>query len=176
MTLGSPDPRFAFFAAHPVFTDLADARGQIEAATGIARVDPFLDAGLVRFVMRLPPEYLLHGHRVRGLFREACRGIVPDRVRLRFDKAHFEPAAREEVLAAGGFTAFQDLADASTLEGLGLVDRKRFRRAFDELATDPLMLRGEWVRLWPVLAMEAFARAWLAPRGASSAKEGSEEC
>ncbi|WP_394823132.1 asparagine synthase-related protein [Pendulispora albinea] len=152
------DERFASFASDGVRSNHATARAQLEAATGIKRIDPYLDPELVAFVMRLPLEHLFFGGRMRGLFRHAIRGLVPDRIRLRPDKAHVEEGLRELLAAAGGFEAFSDLTHPVHLEELGLVDAEAFHRTALAQAKDPRMRPGEWVHLWPVMALEGFVR------------------
>jgi asparagine synthase (glutamine-hydrolysing) len=152
-----PSERFAHLASAPYLTDISDARGQLEVETGLTRVDPFLDDHLGEFVFRLPPELLLYGDRLRGLFREAMRGLLPESIRLRTTKADFEPALTEIVAAAGGFSCLDDLVEMTELGRLGLVNPLRFKEEFCALIADPGW-GPRWSSLWPALSAEAFAR------------------
>ncbi|WP_394827023.1 asparagine synthase-related protein [Pendulispora albinea] len=152
----SASARYTRFVTFPYLMGIVDARAQAAADLGIERVDPLLDDELVEFVASLPPHLLLHGGRTRGLFREAMEGLVPDAVRLRVDKAYFEPAMAATVDAGGGFRALDDLAMVRNLERLGFVDAKAFRRAFDALARDPEGRGEDWINVWPTLSVEAF--------------------
>lgn len=156
--LETPTDRLARFRTSPDFLEAADERSLLEQASGVLRIDPFLDDDLIEFVMRLPPLLLFHGSQMRGLFRLALKGLIPESVRLRPDKADFEPAFIEVMEAAGGLASFRDLAAMPNLAALGLVDPSGYRGAFDAFASQPLA--GEsWVSLWPALAVEAFAES-----------------
>lgn len=136
---------------------LAWGRHAEEVASGIERVDPYLDRTLIREVEQLPPEWLLHGGRRRGLFREAMRGLLPESLRLREDKASFEPALVRFVTAAGGLDSLRDCATMTNLAKLGVVKRSAFADAFDAFVASPD--DGEaWTTLWPTLCVEAFLR------------------
>ena len=56
------------------------ARRRAEMA-GLEARHPFLDAELIDFVLRLPPELGFDPHRSRPLLRAAMAGVVPDEVR-----------------------------------------------------------------------------------------------
>ena len=120
-------------------------RALYEAASGCPRVDPYLDDAFVRFVASVPPEHMFHGGWIRGLFREAMRGLVPDSVRLRTTKAGSEPAMRAMVEAAGSFEAFADLADVgrlADLEARRAASIPRVLRCARAIARDRVVVRG----------------------------------
>lgn len=136
---------------------LAWCRHAQEVASGVERVDPFLDPTLTARVERFPAAWLLHGGMRRGLFREAMRGLLPSSVRLREDKASFEPAMTRFVSSAGGLSALRELASATELHAHGLVDRRAFTATFDGFVAAPEQ-REAWAALWPALSVEAFLR------------------
>ncbi len=149
------------------FVLLAANRRQMEAATGLAQVDPLLDDEVVHLVSSFPQDALLHDERQRGLFRHAMRPLLPDRVRLRRDKAQFEAAIAEMVQNAD-LDSLRSLADMRLSADLGLVEPASYRRHFEAV-----LAAGErspdWLAIWPALAVEAFARArW----GEGRMKEG----
>jgi asparagine synthase (glutamine-hydrolysing) len=150
----------AALATAPHLMDPVDARTRIEAATGCLIRDPLFAPELVEVVASIPMQMLLHGDRLRGLFRLAMRGLVPDVVRLRPDKASFEPTLTEMLSAAGGLTSLRDLAMPRALADLGLVRPDVFAKAFAaaESRAGPSSW-SSWAPLWPVLALEAFVRA-----------------
>jgi len=156
---GRPTDRswLEWLARSGVYLRIGEARDQVDLAAGCLRADPFLDDDIVEFVASLRPELLFHGDWLRGLFRYAMRGLVPDSIRLRQDKSVFEPALRELVAGAGGFSTLEPLAKATALADMGLVEPRRFRERFDELVRMPLDPRL-WLEVWPVLAAEAFVR------------------
>lgn len=136
---------------------LAWGRHVEQVGAGVERVDPYLDRTLIRQVERLPGEWLLHGGRRRGLFRESMRGLLPDSLRLRDDKASFEPALVRFVRAAGGLASLDDAAHATQLGDLGIVDRRAFRAAFEAFRANPAD-EDAWTTVWPALCVESFLR------------------
>ncbi len=136
-----------------------EVQAQVTAATGLATASPFLDRELVSFVTRIPPTMLLHGGRLKGLYRLAMRGLVPDQILDRPDKAEFVCGYDEVVQGAGGFGALEDLATMRELGRLGLVEPAPYLRAYRKL-TGEARASGEWLLLWPALAVEAFVRAY----------------
>jgi asparagine synthase (glutamine-hydrolysing) len=149
----TPCARFERFHGSPSHEHLAWLRHQEQVASGLERRDPYLDPELVRVITALPPAWLLHGDTRRGLFREAVRGLVPDSLRLRTDKASFEPAFVRFVEAGGGFAALRDLAGVPELAQLGLVEPRLFRKAFEAFVANP---DDGWGEVWSALAVEAF--------------------
>lgn len=154
-----PMDRGEVFATSPQLAEVGTMRAQFERGAGLRRVDPFLDPALMSFVSSIDPMTLLVGEdndRLRGLFRESARGLVPESVRLRNDKAGFEPAQHAMVEAAGGFDVLRPLAAVPRAAALGLAMPEAFRSAFEALAREPLS--GDWLGVWPLLAVEAFLR------------------
>lgn len=154
----TPAARLEALCGAPHREHLAWLRHQQEIAAGVERRDPFLDRALARAVTSLPPAWLLLGQVRRGLFREAIRGLVPESLREREDKASFEPAFTRFASALGGFEALRPLARVPRLAALGLAWPGPFGEAFEELARAPLDSEG-WATVWPALAVEAFLRA-----------------
>jgi asparagine synthase (glutamine-hydrolysing) len=147
-------------AVSPYLADPIDVRERLEAKTGCVVRDPLFAPELVDVIASIPAEMLMHGQRLRGLFRLALAGLVPDEVRLRTDKAGFELALAEMLAAAGGLRAFADLSGAHALGELGLLEPRKFARAFEDAAgRNGTHGWSSWSHLWPVLALEAFARA-----------------
>jgi asparagine synthase (glutamine-hydrolysing) len=156
-SLGStPTEWYQWLAGSPFFAQTATGRAQIESASGCTYRDPLFDDDLIATVAALPPLSLFHDGWRRGLFRHVMRGIVPDEVRLRPNKAYLDSAAAHMVQSIGGFAALADLADVRTLADLGLAEPREFRRTFDRLAADPFA--ALWWSVWPALASEAFLR------------------
>ncbi len=145
---------------------VADLRGQCEHESRLAEHCPYLDAKLVEFVAGIPPEMRFHGHRDRGLFREAMRGLLPESLRTRPDKADFEPMLNEVGTAAHSKGALGRLVKMEALGDLGLVDPAAF-----ECAVRRAVAKGDgrvWADVWPALAAEAFMGQYtgsLAPAG-----------
>jgi asparagine synthase (glutamine-hydrolysing) len=149
--------RFDAFATRPHRMHLAWLRHQEEVASGVARVDPYLDLDLVRAVTSLPPSWLVRGARRRGLLRDALRGDLPESVRERADKASFEPALERFLAAAGGPAILRPYVLADRLAALGIVEPALFAEAAASFLQRPSP--EDWVTVWPALASEAFLRA-----------------
>ena len=111
---------------------LAELRAQEEALSGVERRDPYLHVDLVTFALSLSPEVLLgqgpRGGERRGMFREALRGVLPEAIRTRPDKASFAPLhaellrSRARDARAMRFTALADL---------GIVDANAARSSIE---------------------------------------------
>jgi asparagine synthase (glutamine-hydrolysing) len=146
------------------FLRVAEIRGQMESASGVMRIDPLIDDELVTFIASVSQETLLHGDRQRGLFRLALRQILPERVRLRVDKARFEPAIAQMVHGSD-LGALRDLASVHALRSFGLVEAGCYRRQFNAILRAG-STSAQWNVVWPALAVEAFARSrWPAVAG-----------
>jgi asparagine synthase (glutamine-hydrolysing) len=137
--------------------DFADYRGQLEARTGSYRVDMMLDEEIVDFVTALPAPFLFHGGFHRGLLREAMRGIVPDEVRLRPDKASPTELLQALFCAPGRDDAIRPFLSMQALGALGIVEPSLFRRAHSRFWRTKSSAVG-WIQIWPALAVEIFAR------------------
>lgn len=140
-----------------------EAVGQVEASAGCTRVDPYLDDDLVEFIARLDPRLLFHRGWVRGLYRHAMRGAIPDAIRLRPDKSRFEPAFVEVLEGAGGWGKLRSLSRMAALGDYGLVEPAGFQDRMAQLRQQPLDGRG-WLQMWPVLSAEAFLQSLSGPQ------------
>jgi asparagine synthase (glutamine-hydrolysing) len=154
----SPAERYETLVRMPFLSDMTLIRSQQEDVTACRRAEPLFDDELLRFVASLPPLALLAGGFARGLLREAMAGVLPEKVRLRPWKAYMDPAIARAIGTAGGFAAFEDVANATRAADLGLVDPARFRSRFDRLARDPA--QPIWWSVWPVIAVEEFLRQY----------------
>lgn len=152
----SPAERYQALARMHFMWEVETIRSQEEPRMGCARADPFFDDQLLRFVATLPPISLLHGGFRRGLLRAAMRGLLPDDLRLRTNKASLASASRQLIEGAGGVAAFRSLADARMLGDLGLVEPKRILSHFDRAAGTS---EGPaWGVFWSIFSTEAFLR------------------
>jgi hypothetical protein len=120
---------------------------------------PFLRDDLLEFVACVPPSAMMADGWHRGLLRAALKGHVPEALRMRRDKAWFEPALADVADAAGGVAALRELARVPRLAQLGIVEPGPFLREFERLARAPSAQSSAplWSRVWQVLAAEAFA-------------------
>jgi len=159
-----PDERLAEFLTQPYHAESATYWGQLESVVPTPVVDVFRDPALVRLVGALDPLQLSADHRYRGLYRRALRGLIPESIRLRNDKARGEPAHAEAILAARAEPTLRDLSSLSALADAGLVEPGPFRPLFESWLS--AVQRGErmtedpadesWHTVWQLLSVEAF--------------------
>jgi hypothetical protein len=149
--------RFEAIRDAPHRVVLAWGRQQEEHVAGVEVWSPYQDLRLAAAVASLRPDYLLADDRWRGLLRASIRGLVPESIRERIDKARFEPALRRFVDAAGGLASLRPLASGRALASLGLVEPAQLEAAFERFAAAPDD-GASWVSLWAPLAVEAFLR------------------
>jgi asparagine synthase (glutamine-hydrolysing) len=162
-----PDERLTQFLTQPFLVESASYWGQLESVVPIAVTDVFRDLPLARFVGALDPLQLSADHRYRGLYRRAMRGLIPESIRLRSDKAQGEPAHAEAILAARAEPTLRDLSSLAALADAGLVEPGPFRPLFESWLS--AVRRGErttddpadesWHTVWQLLSVETFLRA-----------------
>jgi asparagine synthase (glutamine-hydrolysing) len=73
----------------PRFFHSHEAANKTLAQFGMDDGAPFLDRDLVAFLMAIPGNIVNLNGVPKGLYREAMRGILPEKIRLRRDKADF---------------------------------------------------------------------------------------
>ena len=137
------------------YMDCSDARAQVELVGGFLRVDPLLDHAVVDFVASLCPDQLFHGHWLRGLYREALRGWVPESLRVRTDKADVSCAFRDLAGGAEGLATLRDLSRCDRLADLRIVEPHAFQALFEQLVRTP-ETPSLWTEVLPVLSAETF--------------------
>jgi asparagine synthase (glutamine-hydrolysing) len=153
----SRDEKLRQFFRWRAYDLVAFDRNQYEAQMGVARFDPYLDPDVVRATVCLPEHELVRNGIQRAPLREAVRGLLPEDVRMRRDKASFEQAC-EAMLRALPASRLEPLADATAVGDLGLVEPRAFRDECLAFLRKPEAHANGWVPLWPVLAAEAFIR------------------
>lgn len=130
-------------------------RHQEIVASGCDLQEPLFADDLVAAIRSLPPRWLLYGDVRRGLFREAMRDLLPESVRMRLDKARFEPALVRFFHAANAADRFRALSNFRHLKALGVVAHSFVAPALDVFAKEI----EPWRALWPLFAVEAFLEA-----------------
>lgn len=162
----TPDAWMKDLCQNYLLCDAADLAGQTLSVTGCAPVDVFIDFEFVRFMLAIDPIMLCHGHEYRGLYRLAMKGLVPERLRTRQDKASFESALAAAIVAGQALDELRDLSSLDALATRNLVDPARIRSTLDAWLAS--MQRGERteidptdghsMRAWQLLSVEAFLR------------------
>ena len=132
-------------------------RASVES--GLEDRHPFLDVRLVEFVAALPDDQRWKNGRTKHVLRQAMKGLLPESVRTRPDKAEFSGLFVDALSAIGGESFFTDLHIAR----LGWVDQDevvvRYRRMLARLAArDPYYGDDAWV-LWMIAGIETWRRS-----------------
>jgi len=88
---------------------------------GIEFKHPFFDRRLIEFMLTLPPKFKYSEGLSKRLLRIAMKGILPEKIRQRDDKAEFSEVLRQQIDTID----LDDLLDNSNLSALGLIDQKK---------------------------------------------------
>jgi asparagine synthase (glutamine-hydrolysing) len=133
-------------AAH--ITRMMELSNKLAASYGQEMAYPFADRDLIAFVMAIPGEIVTWKGVYKGLYREAMRGILPERIRLRYCKADFTHAECDAA-AALSTTGFENkLGPDAMAVRLGWVDRAKLRISLSRARAG---LTGQTI--WPALQL-----------------------
>jgi asparagine synthase (glutamine-hydrolysing) len=88
---------------------------------GIEFKHPFFDRRLIEFMLSLPPKFKYSEGISKRLLRTAMKGILPEKIRQRTDKAEFSEVLRQQIDAID----LDELFHNANLARLGLVDQKK---------------------------------------------------
>ena len=125
--------------------------------TGTRTLSPFLDADLVHFLYRVPPDLLLdRGGRTKGLVRENLARRLPDLGFERQKKITAVPFAREVAIEQGA-RAWKELGGVAALAELDIVEPKRFERQLEKIVSG--RAEDAYFRIWDVLNLESWTRS-----------------
>jgi asparagine synthase (glutamine-hydrolysing) len=157
-------PRWWAQAAHGIAYGI-EATGVFEhqrrraATAGLEARHPMLDLDFVELCLRQPPELTLDPRFSRPLLRAAMKGLLPDAVRLRPQKALFESLIVSCLSGPDG-AAVREILLAPEAEIGAFVDRRRMVATLfaDErgLREDPF--RWMW-QVWRLLGAELWLRS-----------------
>ena len=128
--------------------------GRWEAGFRVEGRHPFLDRRVMEFAFAIPYDQRCRGNLAKIVLREAMRGILPERVRIRPDKADLTELYANALIALGGERLFDRLNCAKN----GWVDGEAVRRLYQSTVAafsrgDP-SYRENVFFLWMVLAIE----------------------
>jgi asparagine synthase (glutamine-hydrolysing) len=133
------------------------------AMVGLEGRHPFYDRRIIEFAFAIPEDQRCRPRATKYIIREAGRGLLPESVRQRRDKAEFSNlllhGLKDVTAALGGETAFDSFAVAQR----GWIDPSELRRVYREKIASPSA--NLWP-LWSVMELEMWSRECLAePRG-----------
>jgi asparagine synthetase B (glutamine-hydrolysing) len=169
-----PGPRWWAFQADLLTTwrerlGVHDYLRTRDAIVGVSGRHPLLDdVDLIELVLRLPPEHAFDPRLTRPVARESTRGLLPDVVRLRSDKADMSRLLVES-LAGVGLSLARDLLACPRIELAAHVQKSYVSRV---LAVPNRRRNVSWARLlWRFATTEAWLRSQSDPDGARSLLE-----
>jgi len=122
-----------------------------EAKFGIKFRHPFFDRRLVEFMLSLPPNFKLNRGRSKFLLREAMKGILPDKIRLRSSKAKFNDVLRQQIDGID----LDTLLVSAQIAKLGLIEQSRLDEMRRKYQSGQLTAI---VYFWQVLNLEYWYR------------------
>jgi asparagine synthase (glutamine-hydrolysing) len=122
--------------------------------TGVRTLCPYMDADLVDFLYRVPPELLDRGGRSKGLVRHEVARRFPELGFERHKKVSAISYSRSVVLEEGE-RAWRASGGTPALEELDVIDEQAFERELRTILADR---HEDSYRLWDVLNLEAWTR------------------
>ena len=157
-------PRWWAGAAHGIVYGI-EATGVYEHQRRLARLagletrHPMLDLDLVELALRQPPEQTLDPRFSRPVLREAMAGLLPDRVRLRPQKALFESLI-VATLRGPDNAAGAEILTAPDAEIGAYVDREQLKAALFAPAAGEGEGEFRWMwQVWRLLTVELWLRS-----------------
>ena len=128
------------------------------ALAGLEGRHPFYDRRVIEFAFAIPEDQRCRPRETKYILRQIGRGMLPESVRLRRDKAEFSSmllhGLKEVTAALGGETAFGSF----NVVQRGWVDPQLLREVYQERMADPEA--NQWP-LWSVMELEMWLREGL---------------
>ena len=119
---------------------------------------PLLDRRLIEFLFAIPYSQRCRGRFAKFVLRNSMRGILPERLRIRPDKADPTEAYPKALIALGGERLFDRLHSVK----IGWIDEEGVRSLYRSMTAafsrhDPSYMQSA-VDLWMVLAVELWLK------------------
>jgi asparagine synthase (glutamine-hydrolysing) len=118
---------------------------KIAAQFGLDASFPMMDRDLLAFLMSIPGEMQNHGGVPRAILREAMRGVLPERIRVRSSKGNFSGVVNRGV-AKDVSAICRALSEESCGVQLGYFDGSRLRPSLAALSTG--LMRPDCLDAW----------------------------
>ena len=80
----------------------------VEKNFGVELRHPFFDIELVEYALSLPPEFKYQHRTIKWILRKAMKGILPEKIRNRKDKAEFSEVIFQQIAAIDLDKLFKD--------------------------------------------------------------------
>lgn len=135
------------------------------ALAGMRARHPLLDLDLVELALRQPPRATLDQRFSRPVLRASMDGLLPDSVRLRPGKAHFE-ALLADCLSGADAAAVREILTAPDLELGAYLDPVAMRGALFDSDAQRRQSPFRWMwQVWRLLTAELWLRSLASPLG-----------
>jgi hypothetical protein len=129
------------------------------AAAGLEASHPLLDPDVVELMLRLPPELSWDRENTRPVLRAAVDGLVPDHVRLRHGKSHFDQLFHGS-LSGPDLPFLRSLLGTRTPEVAAYLDPGRLRTELLERVPGPGGHLESWaIQVWRIATAECWLRS-----------------
>lgn len=119
--------------------------------SGISFKHPFFDRRVVEFMLSLPPQYKYSEAVSKRILRKAMKGILPEKIRQRQDKAEFSEVLRQQIDVLDLDTLFHE----SYLSKLGLIAQKDLDKYRQEYSSGKMK---KIVYFWQLINLEYWYR------------------
>lgn len=123
-------------------------------AFSIETRSPFLDYRLAEFAFALPGHCKIRNGLGKWILREGMKGILPEPVRMRFDKQGFNAPTIHWFRGRSG-EAVRSVLSSSSLARRGILDQAAVLRCFDEHQTGKA---NHYMAIWQWLNLELWMR------------------
>ncbi|WP_345985235.1 asparagine synthase-related protein [Sulfurimonas sp. HSL-1656] len=130
----------------------------IEKYFGVEYRHPFFDVKLVEFMLSLPPEFKFGRGRTKNLLRLAMKGILPDKIRTRQDKAEFSSVLQQQIDAID----LPPLLDDPLIVRTGWIDKEKIDVLYGKYSNRRIS-PAETVTFWRYINVEYWYRRTFAP-------------
>ncbi len=132
------------------------------ALAGLEGRHPFYDRRIIEFAFAIPEDQRCRPRATKYVMRQAGRGLLPESVRQRRDKASFDSMVlhglKDVTAALGGEAGFGSFNIAQR----GWIDPDQLRRIYRERIADPA--HSNLWPLWSVMELEMWSKECLGGR------------
>ena len=118
---------------------------------GVEYRHPFFDRELVEFALSLPPEFKFREKKIKWILRKAMKGILPDKVRRRDDKAEFSEVLMRQIDAVD----LDELLGDPCIVRLGLIEKEKIEAY---IKSYKIRSKKHTVPLWSAINVEYWYR------------------
>jgi asparagine synthase (glutamine-hydrolysing) len=139
---------------HPVASMELEEFFENTRLTGVRTASPFLDADLVDFLYRVPPDLLDRGGRSKGLVRDELARRFPDLGFERHKKITAISYSRNLVMQEGA-RAWRASGGVPALAELEVIDRSAFEQEMEAILSGR---EEDTFHIWDILNLEAWVR------------------